>query len=405
VFIKRAWLVLLAVVVSSGFAGELPAGLSRARSEDVPQYMVGAFYFGSFDATAAGIIDGTREVYNRRGDWWGGVVDFYGREPGIPKDDRGWTGDWSGLKPAIGYYDDSSTEVLEKQIRQASDAGLGFFSFYWYPSLETPGGEALAGALHTFLKARNRELLKFNITIYSHPWNDDFAIGPANAEMAADRIVSYFAEPNYLRLPDGRPVLALGDYRNVRSASGEKCVDKACLLSAAEHFIALIKRRAVAKIGIAPFIEIQAGATGWDEVAGVDATTCLTPPVTIEGGTRYPDLDASVFRPLVSKSRVVSPCMLVNFDERPRQDILIKDRSKIRYLIGKTRHKFRNNLLAAKQFSELQFSRAANPAARIIYLYAWNEWHEGGVIEPNIATGSEDLETVSEVFHLPQKKS
>jgi hypothetical protein len=364
-------------------------------------YQVGAFYFGTFSPNGRNIIAGTESVYGRQNDWWGGVEDFYGKQPGVRKDQRGWSGDWSYLKPAIGYYNQQSVTVVEKHIHQASDAGLSFFSFYWYSS-KGESGESLADGLHSFLAAKNSTLLKFNLALYAHPWADDMAIDSTNAPEVARLLVGYFAKPNYLRLPDGRPVFVIGDHRNIRGADGKKCSDIQCNLSALQDFVALLKKTSTSVIGVSPFVQIQQSGPGWDTAPGIDGTTCIIPPTPIQGGTPYPKLDETVFLPLTKTGRPVSPCMLENFDERPRQDILVKDRSTIRYLTGKTDGLFRQNLLSAKRFSDDAYAKSKNPATRLIYLYAWNEWHEGGILEPNIESYAHDLNIVTDVFQLPR---
>jgi len=97
--------------------------------------------------------------------------------------------------------------------------------------------------------------------------------------------------------------------------------------------------------------------------------------------------------------------MFENFDERPRQDLQIADRTAVRYFVGKTDAAFRHNLAATKQFSDSEYLKDHNAADRIIYLYAWNEWHEGGILEPNVATGAADLNVVTDVFQLPRSPS
>jgi len=364
-----------------------------------PNYLVGAYYFGAFSASARSQIQGTARVYGRSDDWWGGIKDFYGGEPGVPKNARGWPGDYSHLKPSIGYYDQRSTETLRKHIQQASDAGLGFFSFYWYWS-KAQKRELLPEALQSFIQANTDGKMKFNISLYAHPWDPDMAIGSTNATAIAEQIVAYFADPNYLRLPDGRPVFVMGDHRNILDLSDKKCTKTNCHVSAANRFILLLKQVSLSKLGVAPFVQIQTGANGWDAVGQADGVTCLVPPILVEGGTPYPALDGSVFAPLSSARKPVSPCMLQNFDERPRQDVLITDRSSIRYLVGKTGETFRHNLDVTRQFADANFARDKHPASLIVYLYAWNEWHEGGILEPNVETGAEDLNIVADVFHL-----
>lgn len=367
-------------------------------------YQVGAYYFGSFSPAAKGIIDGTRRVYDRDDDWWGGVRDFHEGKSGDSHDTRGWQGSWTELKPAIGYYDQRSTTVLAKQIEQAADAGLTFFSFYWYWS-DAKNGELFPDALQQFLKANTAGKLKFNLSLYAHPWSEDMAINSSNSDEVIRKLVDYFAMANYLRLPDGRPVFVMGDHRNIRGPDGKMCAVRDCDVKAVGDFLTKLKRASAQRLKVEPFVEMQPGAPGWDSVSQVDAITCLVPPIDIKGGMPYPKLDPSVFDVMAKPGKPVSPCMFENFDERPRQDILIKDRSVVRYFVGKTDEGLRRNLEAAKQYSDQEFAKTGNPAARIIYLYAWNEWHEGGILEPNAATGAKDLNIVTDVFHLPRTPS
>lgn len=366
-------------------------------------YMVGVFYFGSFSLGAATVINGTFRVYGRQQDWWGGVVDFYGNEPGIPRNTRNWAGSWPYLKPVIGYYNQQSIDVLKQHVRQASDAGLSFFSFYWYWS-NKKNGELFPEALQSFYKAVKQNDFKFNVSFYSHPWDEDMAITPTNASLVISRLVKIFAHKNYLRLPDGRPVFVIGDHSNIRAQDGSKCVDAPCHIRAVNHFLKGLREATMMKMGVSPYIQIQAGALGWDKVE-VESISCLIPPIRVEAEMQYPVLNSTVFRPLAGTGKTVSACMFQNFDERPRQDILIHNRATIRYLVGKTDEAFRHNLQTAKKFSDQEYFRTQDPAAHILYLYAWNEWHEGGVLEPNVATGAKDLNIVTDVFQLPRLPS
>ena len=367
-------------------------------------YQVGAYYFGSYTPESKRVIDGTSRVYGREGDWWGGVVDFYGKQPGVPADNRGWAGNWSGLKPAIGYYNQQSTNTLRKHILQATDAGLSFFSFYWYWSKERKG-ELFFDALQSFLRANTDGLFKFNLSFYSHPWDDDMAIDEDNFKEVVDAIVGYFLLPGYLRLPDGRPVFVMGDHRNIRGNGHKKCSDAECYVNNTDRFLHLLRVTSMERLGVSPFVQIQAGAPGWDTVREIDGTTCLIPPIKLANGAQYPQLNQAIFEPLRGARRPVSPCMLADFDERPRQDILIKNRDAVNFFLGKSDTLFRHNLEVAKKFADEEFTKTADPSTHIIYLYAWNEWHEGGVLEPNVETGAKDLNIVTDVFQLPRNRS
>ncbi|MFD0480625.1 hypothetical protein ACFQ0B_80255 [Nonomuraea thailandensis] len=54
------------------------------------------------------------------------------RRPGRTAEHPGVEGDFSHLRPEIGFYDDYRPETVEKHIEQATGAGLDFFQFYWY---------------------------------------------------------------------------------------------------------------------------------------------------------------------------------------------------------------------------------------------------------------------------------
>jgi hypothetical protein len=375
---------------------------SRAGAADSP-YIVGAYYFGSFAPSAKELIAGTSRVYGRQGDWWGGVRDFHG-DAGVKADTRGWSGDFSRLKPAIGYYDQSSTATLEQHIREASDAGLSFFSFYFYWSRAT-GGERQPEALRSFLAARNPQRFRFNLSLYSHPWDDDMSIAGDEYEKLARHVAKYFADPRYLKLPDGRPVFVIGDTGNLRAPDGSKCSTNACSGQAANRLIELIGRFAREEGVAAPFVQVQAGAQGWDVVSAAQGVTCLVPPIVVGPGTPYPKLEPNVFAPLANGGKPVSPCMFDDFDERPRQDIAIRERGTVRRFVGKTDDAFLHNLATARAFSDAQWAKDHDPAARIVYLYAWNEWHEGGILEPNAANGAHDLDLVARAFGLARKPS
>ncbi|HST01756.1 MAG TPA: glycoside hydrolase family 99-like domain-containing protein [Usitatibacter sp.] len=380
----------------AAFAFALAAFAAHAAD---PPYVVGALYFGSFAPSARELVQGTERVYGRK-DWWGGVRDFHG-DAGVKQDSRGWSGDFSNLKPAIGYYDQSSPAVLEQHIRQASDAGLSFFAFYLYWS-RAKQGERQPEALRSFLTAPNPSKFRFNLVLYSHPWDDDMVVEGAGYEALAKKLADYFADERYLRLPDGRPVFVIGDSGNLRAPDGSRCNADACSAQAADRLVDAIARAAGARGTKPPFVQVQAGARGWKLMKRSDSVMCAVPPFEVGPSTPYPRLAPSVFADLASLGKPVSPCMLENFDERPRQDIAIAERGTVRRLVGKTDEAFLHNLAAARRFSDEEYARDYDPSERIVYLYAWNEWHEGGILEPNAATGSHDLELVGKAFGLPR---
>jgi hypothetical protein len=54
---------------------------------------------------------------------------------------------------------------------------------------------------------------------------------------------------------------------------------------------------------------------------------------------------------------------------------------------------FRNALLAARRHLD-----DTNPKNKIVTLYAWNEWTEGGYLEPDSDYGYGMLEAIKDIF-------
>jgi len=140
------------------------------------------------------------------------------------------------LSPLWGYQDESDPQVMAQKIDCAADHGIDAFIFDWYYHEDGP---FLERALeHGFLKAANRERLKFALMWANHTWID---IHPAKAsanpqadarilypgevslkafrEMIKLCIERYFPEPNYWKI-DSRPYFSIYDLSRFISGLG-----------------------------------------------------------------------------------------------------------------------------------------------------------------------------------------
>lgn len=135
-------------------------------------------------------------------------------------------------EPAWGYSDESKPEVMAQKIAAAADHGISAFIFDWYmyedgPFLERPIDEG-------FLKAKNRNRLKFAFMWANHDWIDIHPYrrgAPAKLlypgkvspkrfdEIADDLIRRYFKQPNYWRI-DGKPYFSFYDLGNLLDGFG-----------------------------------------------------------------------------------------------------------------------------------------------------------------------------------------
>ncbi len=375
-------------------------------------YKVGAYYFGTYSANQSfWKLDNCQTNFGRR-DPWCGVKDFYGLEPGIPKNTQGWDGDYGYLKPAIGFYDSSKVETMERQIMQAKENGIDFFNFYWYwgSNSNTPDlnrGEMESDGSQTFVQAKNSQDMEFMLSLLTKIGDGDpclnrsaSCIKRSEFESVSNLLVSkYISKPNYIKSISGKPIITLF------GSSTDTQEDRVA-------FLGLLKQKTLAAIGKEPMFLF--GTMGilipTDPPAGFDGTTCLG------GGTMkvYGENDYQTY--LNDLPVILSPrpsgkpymrCLTHNFDSRPWQNVVGDRRTppfdrSIRIWYGNyTLDRFKSVLQYAKNYLD-GLSPQTDELARYVTIYAWNEWHEGGRLEPSLRDGAENIKAVAEAFGLPR---
>jgi len=370
-------------------AGVFASNTNRAEAAPGQPIRAGALYFGTWNAGASNIIDATKRVYGRDGDWWGGVRDYSGQDPSVPTNRWLWPDeDFSHLKPAIGWYDDSQPTTVEKHIAQATSAGLSFFTFYWYWDGHQ-GAETIAAGLHSFLAARNRDRMDFAIAVCAHSYGDGrLEIPKAQYKQAVQTIAGYVAEPNYLRANDGRPIVELCDTRGLGSGSEADikafvdAVRAAVLERTGEKILVLVHR----DLGLDPG---PLGANGRYCGARIDTVG--------QSYKRYVNEQRSFF---AATPGTFIRCATSDFDERPRYPHMVPDEARIRFFPDQTPELFAKSLVHVRDDIAESTSR---PAAvdSFVQMYAWNEWHEGGIIEPNVRDGCLHLNIIQRELALP----
>ncbi len=325
-----------------------------------------AIYFGTFDAGGnRAMMDRVEQYYGpeAKDDWWGGVR--HARD-GRPRAVGHWPGeDFSHLKPSIGYYDGSKPETLERQIAQAAGAGLDHFAFYWYWNPAAAGFQ-YAAVLRAFLAALNRADLKFTVLPCIPPWRGGAG---GTLRMPADQIGraaeilvdDYLSQPNVLRANDGRPVLQLCDVRGIGKPN-DGTEDNQGDDAAVRQFSDTVRAHARERLG--------------EEVLIM---------MTTDNGVPRPQqgLDGS-YRPGRWDHATGSYENYVAGERRWCED---QSPAAFRWLLGDLR-------------ADVEASTRPSTVDNFVLLYAWNEWHEGGVIEPNERDGCTYLDIVREELRL-----
>jgi LPXTG-motif cell wall-anchored protein len=350
----------------------------------------GAVYFGMFHPGGhSTIIRRSQEEYGCTSEcWWGGVRDF---RDGHPNSGEWPAEDWSYLQPSIGYYDDSRPETVERHIEQATSAGLSYFSFYWYWHSHTQQERVSGPALDAFLAARNRNAIDFNVSVCAHPW-ENLEIPQADYNTVARLLVDeYLSQDNALRANDGRKIVTICDTRGLGDGT----------VAQVKGFVDTLRQRARQELGEDIYVMINQSALNPRRVpeAGGDASFCATDGPAITNGSyqRYVSGQRAFYQ---QASGAYGRCVISDFDERPRYPIEQTDPAEIRWFPDHTMDLFRQAVRNARQ--DITTSTRPQAVDNLVLFYAWNEWHEGGVIEPNARDGCAYLDIIRAELALTQ---
>ena len=410
---------------------------------------VGAYYFGMWSPAAFHVMKGfpfarpdfymraettVEPVYSSDGtritgyvpeglvtheDWWVGVKDLWDKERCWPADPADASeaylslrkGDFSHLRPVIGYYDLTKPETIRHHIAQARAFGLEFFNFYWYWNSFTHQEELNTG-LEQFLGVDGNPM-KFAISICQHGgpfvvWGNEESAARRGAEtscfdVAIGKLVGYVKRDNYLRTSDGRPIIYLmaaeGIVNEKTDAAGQVVGAYEPQGNTIEKFIGMLRSEVQKATGHAPLIVVGANDREYphqkpDGSMGTVLASAFADAVTRVAPKRGTD---ALGEDEQKYGLPVMPGFTQNFDERPRYGC-IKSPPCLYDSTDSFRKNFQQDLAQLKAWMDEQ----PREESRILSIYGWNEWHEGGIIEPNVRDGARYLDMINTVFQLPR---
>lgn len=382
---KQKFLLTLMLGLAALLAAKL--GPAKVRASPEERVQVAAYYFPAWHNDA--LFPG------KEGEW-----------PALRKATSRFPGQRQPKVPLWGYQDESDPAVMAQKINAAVDNGVSIFLFDWYwHDRGTRKGPVLEGALDEgFLKAPNRSRMKFALMWANHEVGDSPGpIGRAGFDTMTDHIVhDYFSSSSYLKI-NGRCYFsiyilsnfieglggieqakaALDSFRKKAAAAGSGGV----YLNAIDYGIPkedpdIIKRLGidsvtsyvwVHKVHLDSFPETDYRLTGdkyfhyWDTHKN-DYGVPYFPNVTM-GWDPTPRVPAN--KPYDGKSGY--PNTPVLWDNSPARFKLALEEAKARAL-------------------------SLPPGQRIVTIYAWNEWTEGGNLEPDTVTKMSYLRAIHDVF-------
>jgi hypothetical protein len=136
----------------------------------------------------------------------------------------------------------------------------------------------------------------------------------------------------------------------------------------------------------------------WQNIAGSDGFQCLTPGTqNVVGGDDYDGFVSRIngfYSMLSAYGKPIAPCAAANIDEPPREQFGNPDPSLWRYYANFTPYKFYQGLQNVALWQQAHHNSVSN----VLSIYAWNEWQEGGIIEPNVRDGRLFLDLIQRAF-------
>jgi len=367
-----------------------------------------------------------------------GVYYFPNYHPGDPRNSKqkgaGWC-EWELVKkakprweghdqpkvPLWGYLDESDPQVMAQKIDAAADHGVDAFIFDWY---YYNNGPFLNRALDLgYLKAPNRQRVKFALMWANHDWTDIHPatkgqphivsypgqVSPENFGKICDHIIrDYFLQPSYWKI-DGRPYFSFYDLSKLLSNFGSVQATREAL----DQF------RAKTQAAGLPGLHLNAVAWGAPILPGEKVPAnmeSLICELGFDSATSYvwihhaeiPDLatpyeavrdiyNAHAERAATAYGVPYFPNVSMGWDPSPRTN-QSDPYGNFGYpftntLCGNTPERFRDALALAKRHLDVHHTKPG-----IVTINSWNEWTEGSYIEPDTVHKMGYLEAIRQVF-------
>jgi Glycosyltransferase WbsX len=311
--------------------------------------------------------------------------------------------------PGWGEQNERDPMVMAQKIDAAADHGINAFIFCWYAF--DGGKRYLDGAVRDgFLKAPNRDRLKFALMWANH---DVGGLGtgkvtPETWEGIADELLrDYFPQPTYWRI-EGRPYFSI--YNPTEFVASFGGVEPAAA--------ALRRFRSKAAAAGFPGLHLNGVLFGTSanqaRALGLDSLTSYV-WVHHQSMPSFPATDYATYRdayftalgkggwvhglerPAAQLGLPYFPNVTMGWDPSPRCPINAPWENKSYpfgpVLVNNTPAAFGNALRQA-----IAYLDSSKTSPRILTIYAWNEWSEGGYLEPEKRTGMAYLEVIKEVL-------
>lgn len=341
-------------------------------SETPTAIQVGAWYFTAWHPSNQIHTQAALSTYGRK-DVWGGI-----RDHAEGQDPFGWKTDYAARKPALGFYNQQDPEVIRKHLQWAKEYGLDFFGIYWYWNSVTHQPDPINEPIKLFKTVDQQEGLPFFLA--------PFVLGGVTLEEWKTKVVPAFVkearDQNYYRVSN-RPLVAVL-YPGLQTPdlkAGMDALRDQMKQAFGQHPILLWTLFTdQVKPEDLQFIYTQ---------VGVDGFTCLHFPPHAQGEP-YPETLERWEKSTEQMSAYPHmPCISTGFDPRPW------------FKVGTDPLDTYNTWVTPETFEQFlpqvrdYLLAHSEKTSRHVMVYAFNEWGEGGIIEPSEKLGDRYLRALT----------
>lgn len=331
---------------------------------------------------------------------------------------KGWS-EWAVLEKAVprfpghqqpkvplwGYLDESDPRTSQKQIDAAADHGVDVFIYDWYWDFAGTGtGPFLQNALEKgFLHAPNRDRLKFALM-----WANHREVDRPTWETITDYIIEkYFSQPNYWTIDGGYYFSIYELHTFIKGLGGrQEAIDA----------IAAFRKKAEAKGYPLHLNLVEWGLQSPEQIGGEPNETAkafgvdsVTSYVWIHNFVPKAPLYAPYsqwregalpwWQTLTERFEMpYHPNVSMGWDSSgrfdPNKEYVAEDGYFCTIMSENTPAQFEISLQKVKEFLDQSPMKH-----KIFTIYAWNEWTEGGYLEPDSINKLGYLEAIKKVFN------
>jgi Glycosyltransferase WbsX len=297
----------------------------------------------------------------------------------------------------------SKQNVMEEQIKYASAAGIDFFNFCWYSNpknVDSLDNDVKNTALKLYLHANNKDKLGFAILVVDDPLHTPT---PETWPTMVKYWVDLFKDPMYLKI-DGKPYISFISAGSISKAfGGPENVKKAM-----NELREAAKREGMEGVTIGVCLtpnqkwidDLNQNDYGFDLVTGYNYHDAgfhgsLNQVEDIADMTRGEQGFWTKLKNSIPNMKQI-PVVTVNWDRRPLDIGSDKTYSRFTGLSGNS---VKMALMNVRRW--IKHNPSAVNDDKVINVYAWNEYGEGGYLTPSSGLGNALLEGFKAGLEVP----